>query len=110
MSIPPLYKPPKNMIQFTRPEKGQNKKGKNAMKGNKATAPAKPKKYRLSRAALMQRRDANRKSAAVRKTSYKWRTAAITEDNYEWAVTKHGSVNEAVRALRRQSAKGKEVS
>ena len=95
------------MIQFTRPEKGQNQKGKNAMKEQKTPAAAKPKKYRLSRAALMQRRDANRKSAAVRKTSYKWRTAAITEDNYEWAVTEFGSVNEAVRALRR--TKGKEV-
>lgn len=77
------------------------------MKANKESAAAKPKKYRLSRAALMQRRDANRKSAAVRKTSYKWRSAAITEDNYEWAVTKFGSVNEAVRALRRKE--GKEV-
>jgi len=77
------------------------------MKAKKETAAAKPKKYRLSRAALMQRRDANRKSAAVRKTSYKWRSAAITEDNYEWAVTKFGSVNEAVRALRR--TEGKEV-
>jgi hypothetical protein len=55
----------------------------------------------------MQRRDANKKSAAARKTSYKWRSAAITEDNYEWAVTKFGSVNEAVRALRR--TEGKEV-
>ena len=77
------------------------------MKAKREPAAAKPKKYRLSRAALMQRRDANRKSAAVRKTSYKWRSAAITEDNYEWAVTKYGSVNEAVRALRR--AEGKEV-
>jgi len=71
------------------------------MKTNNESAAAKPKKYRLSRAALMQRRDANRKSAAVRKTAYKWRSAAITEDNYEWATTKYGSVNEAVRALRR---------
>lgn len=78
------------------------------MKEKTTPAAAKPrkKKYRLSRAALMQRRDANRKSAAVRKTSYKWRTAAITEDNHEWAVTRYGSVNEAVRALRRN---GKEA-
>ena len=76
------------------------------MKAKKEPAAAKPKKYRLSRAALMQRRDANRKSAAERKTSYKWRSAAITEDNYEWAVTKFGSVNEAVRALRRTEGKG----
>ena len=95
------------MIQFTRPEEGQNQERENAMKAKKETADAKPKKYRLSRAALMQRRDANRKSAAARKTSYKWRSAAITEDNYEWAVTKFGSVNEAVRALRR--TEGKEV-
>lgn len=71
------------------------------MNTRQPAAPKPKKKYRLSRAALMQRRDANRKSAAVRKTSYKWRTAAITEDNYEWAVTRYGSVNEAVRALRR---------
>lgn len=71
------------------------------MNTRQPAAPKPKKKYWLSRAALMQRRDANRKSAAVRKTSYKWRTAAITEDNYEWAVTRYGSVNEAVRALRR---------
>ena len=70
---------------------------------------AKPKKYRLSRAALMQRRDANKKSAAIRKTSYKWRTAAITEDNYEWAVTKCGSVNEAIRSFRRAHKEAENV-
>ena len=72
----------------------------------KKTAAAKKPRYRLSRAALMQRRDANKKSAAARKTSYKWRSAAITEDNYEWAVAKYGSLNEAVRSFRRQ---GKEA-
>lgn len=108
MFFAPLQKTEKYAIIHTS-QKGE-RKGK-AMKEKTTPAAAKPrkKKYRLSRAALMQRRDANRKSAAVRKTSYKWRTAAITEDNHEWAVTRYGSVNEAVRALRRQSSKGKEV-
>lgn len=79
------------------------------METKNTSAAAKPKKYRLSRAALMQRRDANKKSAAVRKTSYKWRTAAITEDNYEWAVTKYGSVNEAIRSFRRNSKENANV-
>lgn len=67
---------------------------------NKETEkPRKP--YKMSRAARMQRKDANRKSAAARRTNDKWRSAAVTETIYNWAVAKYGSVNEALRALKR---------
>ena len=61
--------------------------------------PRKP--YKVSRAAKMQRRDAALNSAKARRTNDKWRSAAVTESLYEFAVTKYGSVNEALRHLKR---------
>lgn len=58
------------------------------------------KRYKLSRAAIQQRKDANRKSAQARRTTHKWRSAAVTDDCYNFAVSHYGSVNEALRALK----------
>ena len=53
--------------------------------------------YTLSKAAKEQRKVAARKSAEARRTNEKWRTCAVTDSTYNWAVTKFGSVNEALR-------------
>ena len=70
---------------------------------------AKRKTYKVTRAARMQRKDAARKSAVARRTTDKWRSAAVTEKLYDFAVTKYGSVNEALRSLRRRDL-GKEIA
>lgn len=61
--------------------------------------PRKP--YKVSRAVRMQRADAARKSALARRTTDKWRTAGVTESLFDFAVAKFGSVNEALRHLKR---------
>lgn len=61
-------------------------------KSNKAKAG-----YTLSKAAKAQRKQAAKKSAEARHTNDKWRTCGVTESIYQWAVTKYGSVNEALR-------------
>lgn len=76
---------------------GENK----PMKKTTSEQPQTRKPYKLTRAAKMQRRDAALKSAKARRTNDKWRSAAVTESLYEFAVTKYGSVNEALRHLKR---------
>ena len=71
------------------------------MKKTTSEQPQTRKPYKLTRAAKMQRRDAALKSAKARRTNDKWRSAAVTESLYEFAVTKYGSVNEALRHLKR---------
>lgn len=71
------------------------------MKKTNSEQPQTRKPYKLTRAAKMQRRDAALKSAKARRTNDKWRSAAVTESLYEFAVTKYGSVNEALRHLKR---------
>ena len=73
----------------------------NPMKKTNSEQPQTRKPYKLTRAAKMQRRDAALKSAKARRTNDKWRSAAVTESLYEFAVTKYGSVNEALRHLKR---------
>ena len=76
---------------------GENK----PMKKKNSEQPQTRKPYKLTRAAKMQRRDAALKSAKARRTNDKWRSAAVTVSLYEFAVTKYGSVNEALRHLKR---------
>lgn len=78
------------------------------MKQEKGKCAATRKTYKVTRAARMQRQDAARKSAVARRTSEKWRSAAVTDSLYDFAVTKYGSVNEALRSLKRRDS-GKEA-
>lgn len=71
------------------------------MKTKKEARPKATAKYAMSPEARLQRKQAAKKSAEVRKASDKWVGTSVTVKNKEYAVATYGTIDEALNVLRR---------